>query len=353
MSGIEAVDLFGEPVRDAHGALLGEAFLYPPFTVLSARDGWWQERKRQWLALGIRSELGRGGTFAIGNQPASWQQDQKRLTWRADTGYYRDRAAPGGSHMPAADYSKSHARGAGNGKSVQDLSESGTSVFDPVLTEICYRWFCPPGGQILDPFAGGSVRGLVAGILGYRYAGIELSEAQVAANYEQIHIAGSKHGNILWINGDSQNADDICAGTEADFVFTCPPYGGLEKYSDDPRDLSNMPVDSFFAAYYRCISSACSLLKQDRFAAVVVGDYRDSKTGYYTKFPWRTVEAFEWAGLELYNEAVLVTMVGSLPIRTGRQFSIGRKLGKTHQNILVFVKGDPRKAAEACGEVTI
>jgi len=31
----------------------------------------------------------------------------------------------------------------------------------------------------------------------------------------------------------------------------------------------------------------------------------------------------------------------------------GRKLGKTHQNVLVFVKGDWRKATEACGQVDV
>jgi len=43
---------------------------------------------------------------------------------------------------------------------------SGTSIFDPVLCEIAYRWFCPAGGMVLDPFAGGSVRGIVASRLG-------------------------------------------------------------------------------------------------------------------------------------------------------------------------------------------
>jgi hypothetical protein len=37
----------------------------------------------------------------------------------------------------------------------------------------------------------------------------------------------------------------------------------------------------------------------------------------------------------------------------GKQFSSGRKLGKTHQNVLVFIKGDPRKATAACGPVEI
>jgi hypothetical protein len=41
------------------GSLAGK-FGIPPFSVLNAREGWWQDRKRAWLALGIKSELGRG-----------------------------------------------------------------------------------------------------------------------------------------------------------------------------------------------------------------------------------------------------------------------------------------------------
>ena len=39
---------------------LSDRFLIPPFSVLNAREGWWQDRKRAWLALGIKSEEGRG-----------------------------------------------------------------------------------------------------------------------------------------------------------------------------------------------------------------------------------------------------------------------------------------------------
>jgi len=39
---------------------LADRFMVPPFSVLNAREGWWQDRKRAWIALGIKSELGRG-----------------------------------------------------------------------------------------------------------------------------------------------------------------------------------------------------------------------------------------------------------------------------------------------------
>ena len=51
----------GEPSNGS----LADRFLIPPFSVLNAREGWWQDRKRAWLALGIKSELGRGeGCYA-------------------------------------------------------------------------------------------------------------------------------------------------------------------------------------------------------------------------------------------------------------------------------------------------
>lgn len=227
-------------------------------------------------------------------------------------------------------------------------SSSGTSIFDPVLCELAYRWFCPPGGLILDPFAGGSVRGIVAGRLGRRYLGIELRGEQVTANEAQAHIAGDLRPE--WVEGDSREIADLVGDTEADFIFSCPPYWNLEVYSDDPRDLSTLPREKFFAAQAEIIKAAVDRLKPNRFAAWVTGDVRD-KDGCYVNLPGRTIEAFEAAGAKYYNEAILVTAAGSLPIRAGKQFATTRKLGKTHQNFYVFVKGDPRKATEAVGEV--
>jgi hypothetical protein len=47
--------------EEAHEGKLAEKFGVAPFSVLDARQGSWQERKVAWLALGMRSVLGRGG----------------------------------------------------------------------------------------------------------------------------------------------------------------------------------------------------------------------------------------------------------------------------------------------------
>lgn len=111
-----------------------------------------------------------------------------------------------------------------------------------------------------------------------------------------------------------------------------------------------MPLADFLKAQGEIIAQAVARLRPNRFAVWVIGDVRD-EGGFFVNLPGLTVEAFEAAGARFYNDAILVTAVGSLPIRVGRQFTAARKLGRTHQNVLVFCKGDPRKATEACGPV--
>ncbi len=227
---------------------------------------------------------------------------------------------------------------------------NGTSIFDPVLCELVYRWFCPPGGLVLDPFAGGSVRGIVASKLGRRYVGLELRPEQIAANRAQAdRICGRDDPKPEWIEGDAVDLARLVT-EPADLVFSCPPYGDLEVYSDDPRDLSTLPFPQFVAKYRAIIAASVAALRPDRFACFVVGDLRD-REGFYRRFVSATEQAFEDAGARLYNDAILVTAVGSLPIRVGIMFDRARKLGKTHQNVLVFANGDPARSTAAVGEV--
>lgn len=607
----ENAKLSAQPAAPKAKLNLFDRFLVPPFSVLNARDGWWVERKRSWLELGIEGELGR--------------EDKPRTWYLAAPGHHSGGVVPEGT----AERKK-------QGEIEDDgllYGDGATSVFDPVLCELVYRWFCPPGGKVLDPFAGGSVRGIVASKLGRSYTGIELREVQVVANEAQraeilgedgelpkpvaivpdvptdsqveytpiqmlgpdyaeaaprvwlkredlysfagvrgakvracvafierakaqgvgvvtagarqspqvnfvaqiahrlgvscrVHVpsgaltpeilaaraagakviqhdfgyntvivkaaredaanlgwveipygmesqesidftapqvanlpadchrivnatgsgmtlAGILHGLKLagrddvkvlavcvghvpeerldkwapkgwrdmveivddpspyeqpapdvflgdvqldayyeakclpyleegdcfwisairpsavpavaplpeWICGDSRQLYmNLSNEYEADMIFTCPPYGDLEVYSDDPRDLSTMDYREFIEALGLVMERSYDKLKDDSFAVIVVGDYRD-KDGYYRNFPGDTIKLMEAAGFKYLNEAILVTQLASLPIRVGRQFDATRKMGKTHQQCLVFVKGDAAAATRRCGPV--
>lgn len=564
---LNGLDLFGEPLVRPPSGPVAEKFGFSPFTVLDARGGEWQERKRAWLGVGIKSEAGRSAkAFNMG------------LNANPD-----------------------------NGWQIEDNKGSGTSVFDPVLCECMYRWFSRDGSQIIDPFAGGSVRGIVAGMMNRKYWGCDLRPEQIESNREQgysilepsgytgdeltpvemqrggwyakredfahangtmyasgakcrafqkmidnqpglpivvgcsasslmqvyaaqsgklnnrethvfvpkrehrtdetktaeafgavIHevspgylnvcrararefaggnavrwqsdvstidtfnqtaniprdakrvvvpcgsgaiasgvIAGlafhgmsdktvllvavsemadletiknkasvgaggnplpnvelvresvpyeqhvrgimldcgseldggysakcHKHlmpGDVLWVSGSrygstksksvewvvGDSLEQMANAPDADFLFSCPPYGDLEVYSNNPRDLSNQEWHTFRANYGNIILQSVKRLKQNRFACFVVGDFRDNR-GFYRDFVSTTIAMFRDAGCPLYNEAVLNTPVGTACMRVTNQFESGRKFAKVHQNVLVFCRGDWKKAAAYC-----
>lgn len=153
-----------------------------------------------------------------------------------------------------------------------------------------------------------------------------------------------------WICDDSRNILTHCKDVKADLLFSCPPYADLEVYSKDERDISNMAYDDFLIAYRDIIQKSCTLLKDNAFAVFVVGEVRDKKGNYYN-FVGDTIQAFKDAGLHYYNEGILLNAIGTTHLRVGSMFKSSRKLGKTHQNILIFCKGDPVIATQNIGAI--
>lgn len=285
---------------------LADEFIVPPVSILDTRSGLWQERKRVWKKLGIDSEVGRDKNLIAGREPLNKFQK------------------------------------------VRDNGNT-TSIFDPVLCEICYKWFCTVGGTIFDCFAGGSVRGIVAEMTGHHYTGIDLRQEQIDANYENAKALNVKP---MWLCDDSCNADVYVPDSSVDMLFTCPPYADLEVYSDDPRDISNMSHEDFIKKYSEILTIAGRKVKPDRFAVVVIGDVRDKK-GYYLNLIDITKRIFLANGYGVYNHLILIEQLGNACFIMRRCFNGLRKVVKQHQDVLVFYKGDIRKIKENYIDVTI
>jgi hypothetical protein len=136
----------------------------------------------------------------------------------------------------------------------------------------------------------------------------------------------------------------IIDGKRYDFIFSCPPYADLEVYSDDPNDISNMEYDDFAKVYSSIINKGCQCLSDNSFAAIVLSDIRD-KHGFYRDFIGLTKQAFKDAGLRLYNDVMMLQILGTAMLRANKTFA-NRKLTKVHENVLIFYKGDPKKIRE-------
>jgi hypothetical protein len=229
------------------GPSLADKFLVPPFSVLDQRQGYWRERKEHWMSLGIKSDEGRAENLlkmsdtilepdpkkrAKANKGASYNdQDTLQAYMHID----KIKAKLGISNEEARKMILENPRAVleriGAYRPDSAAQSTGTSIFDPVLCELIYRWFSKPGHLVLDPFAGGSVRGIVAAKLGRPYYGSELRREQVEANVKQARQIITKKAIMPeWVCQDSRDLHK--AKIQADLVFSCPPYADLEVYSD-------------------------------------------------------------------------------------------------------------------------
>lgn len=297
---------------------LSDSFLVMPFSLLEASSNAWQVRKRYWNSM-FDSLKGRSQNLLKMSQTC-------QKNW------------------------------------------SGTSRFDPVLCEVIYSWYCPRPQLIqgrpvivLDPFAGGCVRGIVASKMGLQYIGIDTNAEQIRENNNN-YDALSEKGTYkpVWIHGDSCELskhfrDALCSlnlptETMADFIFTCPPYYNLEIYSADEKDISNLPTYQDFLMKYQQILNQCEfLLKKHHLCVFVVSNFRDGKTGEQIPFHIDTQNIF-LKFFKLHQDIVLSREKAGAAFRARMITSAGSKLANTHQNICIFSNDvfAPRHAREHC-----
>lgn len=282
-----------ELLKSEAAASLQERFVVPPFSILDTRQGYWQDRKRTWNTL-------------IG-----------------DNGESREETLFKSKGNPVSDALRT--------------MKNGVSILDAVLAELVNVWFGLPNCNTFDCFAGDSVFGYVSAHLGNTFTGIELRQEQAQLNNERV-----KGMPARYICDDGRNVAQHIAAESQDLLFSCPPYFDLEVYSDLPNDASNQDsYEDFMQILDTAFSSAITCLKQNRFAVVTVGDVRD-KNGFYYRFVDDVKDIFKRQGMLLYNELILVEAIGGARLRVNGMMKT-RKIAKTHQNVLVFFKGNPKE----------
>lgn len=281
-----------------------EQYGTPPMSIINAAAPEWQARKKEWL--GAYPELADGAT-----EESVWGPSYhgKYDNWL-----------------------------------LNQMEAMGTaSTFDPCMAEICYSWYTRPGSLVYDPFAGGPIRGAVADILGRSYLGVDVRLEQVEANWK-----AHGDGGAAWLHADA--AEYQPEPGSVDFVFSCPPYGGIERYSEQPDDLSTLLWPAFVERYRAAVANSVRALHDDRFAAFVVANFKEDEAGSRHRvmrdFCGTTIKAFADAGAIFYSEIVHQLPVGTTAVRSGFHFPKTRRVTPRHQMVLIFLKGDSRRAVE-------
>ena len=307
---------------------LNEIFIIPPFSVLDTRTGYWQQRKKLWREhIGaINGETREGITFS----PEMWYpklythfgEIRDTLPVKMNFTQYLDT-------LPEEQLEQER----------QKSFAAGVSLFDPVLSEILCQWFTPHAhSSICDPFAGDTQKGMVFAMLGHRFTGIELRAEQVEANRRNLE---GRDLDCTYICDDGRNIRKHIEADTQDLLFSCPPYFDLEQYSDLPEDASNQRTyNAFMQILAEGFRGGWECLHNNRFAILVVGDVRNHLTQGYYDFAGDLIRIFKSFGATLINRFVLVEQIGSSCLRARNNFQ-RRKATKTHQDVLVFFKGNP------------
>jgi len=239
---------------------LFDNFIIPPFSIFDTRQGYWQERKQKWFDLNLFSDNSRKNIKSSGSLSGSIPNFYS-IKNRYEKLF--------GRKISNKEFIDKYGKRLKMDSNLKYTNTGGLlSIFDPVVSEIIYRWFCVHGGNILDPFAGGGSRGIVAGYLGYNYFGIDLNKNQIKENQQLCKKIFNKKDETKFVPnyyiGDSRELEKIIpTNKKFDIIFSCPPYFDMEIYSNDKNDISNMNYTEFLRIYGEIIKKSVSLLKNN------------------------------------------------------------------------------------------
>ena len=219
-----------------------------------------------------------------------------------------------------------------------DSVYTGThSVFPaPLIEWVLLRYAGPTGSTIIDAFAGGPPRAVVAALMGYKYTGIEIRQAQINENLTTLRDLGVADGCHYHL-GDGRFLDGLERKGGFDMALSCPPYFNLERYSDLKEDLSNMRTYGEFNAGIALSAEAhFRVMKPEAFVCWIVGNFRD-KSGELVDFRSDTVQNFKEVGFKFWQEIILCKNFASAAKRSTNSWK-GMKLVPCHEFLLVFRK---------------
>lgn len=295
-------DLFGNEIIEKN--ILKDMFLIEPYSVINTRDQKWQKLKKYWN--NILKEDGE-------------TREEECFKIRRNTGIQKRN-----NDIPTK-------------KQKQFLyNDKNISLFDPVVSQLCYQWFCINGGHVIDCCSGDTRKGNVIAKLGGKYTGIELRENQV------IHNNSKSFEGATWICDSGININRYIPDKSADMILSCPPYYNLEVYSENENDLSNKNnYNDFIELLGQMYSNTIKCLKDDSFACIVIQNIRKTKSQLYIDYyPFKEdiIKIFTNNGMFFYNDIVILKANGTAQMRA-IPYMNQKKIVPIHEYLLVFYKG--------------
>jgi len=216
----------------------------------------------------------------------------------------------------------------------RDVRGRNYSEFNPTVAENIINFWSDKGDTILDPFAG-RTRALISSLKKRKYIGFEISK-DVYNKTKQVIYPLCKNPKPIIYNEDSFNIDKKKI-KPIDFIFSCPPYWDIEKYESCDGQLSDIKdYNQFLDRYKEILNKSIKLLKQNKYCALVVGDFR--RKGIYYNFHMDTINIMKELGLKLHDLIIIQSVSFDIANKRFGGIKKYKMTSKIHEYLLIFKK---------------
>lgn len=159
--------------------------------------------------------------------------------------------------------------------------------FVPQIPNQLIRRYTIAGDTILELFSGSGTTLFECESLGRDYIGFDINRSII--EYVKEKMIDCQTIDFAVENVDVTNSLEMALAIEdwfritnkqqVDFMIAHPPYLDIVKFTDDSRDLSNIPyVDVFLHKLTTAITNGFRYLKKNGYFAIVAGDvYKNSE----------------------------------------------------------------------------
>lgn len=221
-------------------------------------------------------------------------------------------------------------------------ASASASVFHPHLAAALVKGYTQRGDTIVDPFAGGGTRAVVAAALGRRYVGTELRQEE--AERVQQRLAADNLQGLAKVHVADAASFDWPIASSAAALITCPPYWQLEKYSSDTADLSAAPLyEDYLRRLRSVLIQARRALKPDALVVIVAAEIRHPTTRELLDLPGDIIRLAQRSMRAWLADRITVTAGSSLQLsRSASRFDRTRLTLPVSETVIVLQLGRSR-----------
>lgn len=214
------------------------------------------------------------------------QDKWKSVYWEQDETSIKKKYADSHKHQATYNYN--------------NLGDISFSEFSSAICEFIVKYYSLGNANIVDPFAGRGTRAIISSKLKRNYFGYEISPQTYNKNLKQFKKC---HVNpTLYLNDGCkmENTDDEFAH----LVFSCPPYGRVEKYESVEGQLSDIKkYEDFLEKIKECAKNVVRVLKPGGFFVWVCADWRENQE--LKQFGFDSNSIFKEAGLLIHDFVII------------------------------------------------